>query len=351
MEYEEPEEGEWDEAISVMHLHCHLNQDEDEEDWGIQLDESWTSIMAIMPLTRMQTDGYAQANEEISVSLDAYPVNDADSAKPAVELSQPETPAVQADATSINVKAGESLGQKRKLTWMETMWALVPSNVWDWAKNVITSPRAWGEDNSRKWKQIVEDATKRPLMMDAADTLDEEFSLKSEHSEAAQAISTECGKVDPTRDGSKPAEPPPEMECHKLCVEKFMDQQILPQRYEDVRHNSDYIVSIGPHTIKDQTEKQLYKGMVCSAVKLNKNHKNVRGMTSSAKVLGNLRTEKIGLKRLNNENPAAFVANILFDGGSDGGIYKNELTDLVDLIPDRLCHKGIKVVQFHNRAT
>ena len=58
---------------------------------------------------------------------------------------------------------------------METMWALIPSNVWDWAKNVITSPRAWGEDNSRKWRQIVEDATKRPLMLDAASEIDEDL--------------------------------------------------------------------------------------------------------------------------------------------------------------------------------
>ena len=57
MEYEEPEEGECDEAISVMHLHCQYDPEEDEEDWGIQLDESWTSIM---PLTRMQIDGDAQ---------------------------------------------------------------------------------------------------------------------------------------------------------------------------------------------------------------------------------------------------------------------------------------------------
>ena len=175
MEYEEPEEGECDEAISVMHLHCHLNPEEDEEDWGIQLDESWTSIMAIMPLTRMQTDGDAQANEEISVSLDAYPVNDADSAMPTVQPSQQETPVVLADATRLSVKAGESPSQKRKLTWMETMWTLIPRNVWDWAKNVITSPRAWGEDNSRKWRQIVEDANKRLLMLDTASKIDEEI--------------------------------------------------------------------------------------------------------------------------------------------------------------------------------
>ena len=340
MAYEEPEDGECDEEISVMHLHCNLNSEENEDDWEIQLDESWTSIMAIMPLDRLQPVNDPQENEEKKISLDANPVNVADSASSAGELSQPEGQELQADATRINVKVGESLGQKRNLTWMETMWAMVPDNVWEWAKNVITSPRTWGEDNSRKWRQIVDDATKRPLRLDEAGIMDEEFSLTSEHSEAAQAISTECAKVDPTRDGSKPAEPPPEVDCHKLCVEKFMDQPILPQRYEDVRHDSDYI-SIGPQTIKDETEKQLYKRMVSAAVKLNKNHKNVRGMTSSAKVLGNLKTERIGLKRLKDEGPAAFVANILFDGGSDGGIYKNELTNLVDLIPLKTQHMGI----------
>ena len=194
MEYEEPEEGECDEEISVMHLHCHLNPEEDEDDWDMQLNESWTNIMAIMPLARMQPDGDAQVNEELSVSLDAYPVNVADSANPAVELSQSETPVVRADATSTNVKAGESLGQKRKLTWMETMWALVPANVWEWARNVITSPRGWGEDNSRKWRQIVDDAIKRPLRLDAAGTMDEGFSLRQLVQNAGKLIQQETDR-------------------------------------------------------------------------------------------------------------------------------------------------------------
>ena len=28
------------------------------------------------------------------------------------------------------------------------MWAAVPENVREWAKNIITRPRAWGEDNA-----------------------------------------------------------------------------------------------------------------------------------------------------------------------------------------------------------
>ena len=60
-----------------------------------------------------------------------------------------------------------------------------------------------------------------------------------------------------------------------------MDQQILPQKYVDLRHNTDY-VSVWPATMVGEIETRIYKSMV----------ENVRGINSSAKVLGKLKLTK-----------------------------------------------------------
>ena len=137
------------------------------------------------------------------------------------------------------------------------------------------------EDNARKWRQIVSDATKRPLQFGDLSEVDSAFSISSEHSEIGQSVTEECNQVTATRDGTKPAEPPPEIiQYHKLTTEQFSDQKILPQKYVDVRHDENY-VSVGPATVKGEIETQLYRRMVKAAVKLNKSHKHVRGMTKS----------------------------------------------------------------------
>ena len=59
------------------------------------------------------------------------------------------------------------------------VWAIVPLNIREWANNVITSPRAWGEDNARKWRHIVDDATKRPLQMGDLTEVDSPLSITS----------------------------------------------------------------------------------------------------------------------------------------------------------------------------
>ena len=96
---------------------------------------------------------------------------------------------------------------------------------------MITSPRAWGEDNARKWRQIVDDATKRPLHLGNLSEVNSVFGISSELSEIEQSVAQECDQVTTTRDGTKPTEPPPEsMQCHKLFTQKFLDQEILPQK-------------------------------------------------------------------------------------------------------------------------
>ena len=191
--------------------------------------------------------------------------------------------------------------------------------------------RAWGEDNAKKWRQIVDDATKRPLDLGTQDEVDSAFGISSELSEIGQSVSHECNQVYTTMDGTKPAEPPPGvMQCHKLSTERIMDQDILPQKYVDVRYDKDY-VSVGPTTVNRDIETQLYKGMVKVAVTLNKSHQHARGITSSAKVLGQLEMNDLGLKTLTGEGSPAFLANILFDGGSGGGLLKKEVSQFVNL--------------------
>ena len=76
--------------------------------------------------------------------------------------------------------------------------------------------------------------------------VDSAFSITSEHSEIGQSVTEEFNQVTSTRDGTKPAEPPPAvMQCHKLTTEQFFDHKILPQKYVDVRHDENY-VSVGP---------------------------------------------------------------------------------------------------------
>ena len=119
-----------------------------------------------------------------------------------------------------NVKVGKPPGTKKLLTWLQTMWAIVPLNIREWAKNVIKSPRAWGEDNSSNWRQIVDDATKRPLNLGTQNDVDSAFDISSE---ILQSVAQECDQVSTMRDGTKPAEPPPElMQCHKLNTEKIL---------------------------------------------------------------------------------------------------------------------------------
>ena len=71
--------------------------------------------------------------------------------------------------------------------------------------------------------------------------------------------------------------------------------------------------------------------MVKAAVTLNKSHQHLRGMTSSAKVLGQLEANNIGLRNLPGEGTPAFLANVLFDGGSDGRLFKAEVSQAVNL--------------------
>ena len=80
---------------------------------------------------------------------------------------------------------------------------------------------------------------------------------------------------------------------------------------------------------------------VKAAVKLNKSHKHVRGKTSSTKVLGKLKTERNVLRYLDSEGAPAFIANVLFDGGSDGGLFKADMQEAVDLAPLDPQHIGL----------
>ena len=54
-------------------------------------------------------------------------------------------------------------------------------------------------------------------------------------------------------------------------------------------------------------------------------------MTSSAKVLGQLEDNNIGLRTLPGEGTPVFLANVLFDGGSDGRLFKAEVSQAVNL--------------------
>ena len=90
-------------------------------------------------------------------------------------------------------------------------------------------------------------------------------------------------------------------------------------------------VSVGPGTVKGEFETQLYKRMVKAAVKLNKSHQHVRGMTSSVNVLGQMKTELNGLRNLTGEGAPSFIANVLFDGGSNGVFLKSDMQEAVGL--------------------
>ena len=129
--------------------------EEEEELWTIIMDEGLMSIMMTMPFDRMkmENEGDEEENEEVAdASLDANPVNVAESDKPVLELIEQLTKqgmsTSQNDAT--NVKVGKPPGSKKKLMWLKTMWVIVPDIVRQWANNVVTSHRAWGEDIARK---------------------------------------------------------------------------------------------------------------------------------------------------------------------------------------------------------
>ena len=59
--------------------------------------------------------------------------------------------------------------------------------------------------------------------------VDSAFSITSEHSEIGLSVTEECNQVTSTRDGTKPAEPPPDtIRNHKVTTKQFLNQKMIP---------------------------------------------------------------------------------------------------------------------------
>ena len=179
-----------------MYMDMYIDPEEEDELWTILLDENLMSVMMSMLLDRMKMEEQTKIanNVKTESKLDANPECDVASDNPTPELTEQlaeEKTGSEIDDAS-NVKVGKPPGTKKQLTWLKSMWAVVPQNIREWPKNMITSPRAWGEDNARKWRQIVDNATKRLLDLGTQNNVDSASGISSELSEIRQSASHEC---------------------------------------------------------------------------------------------------------------------------------------------------------------
>ena len=113
--------------------------EEIEELWTILTDKNLMSLIMSMPLDIMNMEEQLETEVEsvnTESTLDKNPECDVVSANPTPELTEQlavgKAGSKRGDAS--NFKVGKPPGSKKQLTWLQTMWAIVPLNIWEWAK-------------------------------------------------------------------------------------------------------------------------------------------------------------------------------------------------------------------------
>ena len=127
---------------------------------------------------------------------------------------------MQRNKSETDTKTKQVQGSTRKkLTWGEVLTVVIPNKIADWAKNIFTQLRPWGETKGMKWKMIINEA-------ENPDNDKYGFAAINNDKEEARILEesmmiTTGSKDSPHRDTTKIAEPP-----HL----KLVDTQLTPTK-------------------------------------------------------------------------------------------------------------------------
>ena len=120
---------------------------------------------------------------------------------------------------------------------------MIPSKIADWAKNIFTQVRPWGETNGMKWKMIINEAENPDNNKYGFVTI-----KKAEARILEESMMITKGIIySPHTDTTKTAEPPPSspMDTQLTLTKGY----ILSQQYLSPANNNDY-VAVGPENVE-----------------------------------------------------------------------------------------------------
>ena len=185
------------------------------------------------------------------------------------------------------------------------MWEKVPEEgTKDWIRSVSPQETDWGDQSEMMWKQIMKDGNIEPM----------ERQPNEDNRE---------GTIESGRSTEHLIKKEPKVAETSTFFTEF---KIKEQRYPSYIENNDYHLLNG-RTAKDDLEKELYKRMVKSAVKINRIFPSVRGMTDAVCVVG-------GSKQPNSEmtvDDKGTWVTCLFDNGAEAGTHTQTLDEAVEL--------------------